>query len=209
MKDRRGLRSVPPPASAPQTEEEDFALVLRFQQSGELAAFEALFVRHQQRVAQLCLALLRSQAEAEDAVQEVFLKIYRHLPSYDPQTTLRGWVYRIAVNHCRDVLERRARRAETQDEEACAALALAPPQEARLLNTMLFEAALAHLKPEARLAFTLQAVEGYSIAETAALLGLGYEAAASRVRRAYQQFAEAYQALQTPRTKEPRSKEKA
>ena len=191
---------MPTPATAPTTEEEDFALVRRFQQSGELAAFETLFRRHQQHLAQLCLALLRSQAEAEDAVQEVFLKIYRNLPSFEPHTTLRGWCHRIAVNHCRDLLEQRARRAEEHDETALAALALAPPQETALLNTLLFEAALARLNPDARLAFTLHAVEGYSLAETAALLGIGYEAAASRVRRAHQQFTAAWQALhRTPR----------
>lgn len=197
MKDRRGLRSVPalPVAGQPVAEQEDFALVHRFQENGEAAAFEALFQRHQQAIAQLCLSLLRSHAEAEDAVQEVFLKAYRALPTYEATVTLRGWLHRIAVNHCRDRLAQRAQQAEQQDEAALAALAAAPAQEARLIATMTLEAALARLPLDYRVAFILQAVEGHSIAETADLLGLSFAATASRLRRASQQFTRAYEAL--------------
>ena len=74
MNHRRGLKSVPPAPTAVVAEEEDFELVRRFKHGGELAAFETLFRRHQQYVAGVCLSLLRSHAEAEDAVQEVFIK---------------------------------------------------------------------------------------------------------------------------------------
>lgn len=200
MKDRRGLRSVPD-TSGPHiqteatSEQEDFALVRRFKHDHDTAAFEILFRRHQQYVVQLCLSLLRSQAEAEDAVQEIFIKVYRGLASFEPKVTFRGWLYRITINHCRDLLDQRARRAEDSDEEALAALATQPGQEAGLVATMLLEAALAKLKPDYRIAFILQAVEGHSIAEVASLLGIGFEAAASRLRRAYQQFHHAYEGL--------------
>ncbi|MFN0121617.1 MAG: RNA polymerase sigma factor [Blastocatellia bacterium] len=210
MKDRRGLRGVPPlvevetgPETGPDTsEDEDLALVRRFQRSGDMAAFEAIFRRHQQAVARLCLSLLRSRAEAEDATQEVFLRVYLHLPAFEPRAALRAWLNRIAVNHCRNLLEQRARRAEDYDTGALAALAIIPPQETSLVHAMLFDAALARLGPEARLAFSLHAVEGYSIAETADLLDIGYEAAASRIRRAYQQFTSAWAALRLPGTGE-------
>lgn len=209
MKDRRGLRSVPtsfPPepisGASPSTGElpphgelEDFQLVRRFKYEADAAAFEALFRRHQQYIANLCLSLLRSQSEAEDAVQEVFIKAYRGLVAFEPTITFRGWLYRIAVNHCRDLLQQRGRRNEESDEEALAAVQQRPQQEAGLVATLLLEAALARLKPTYRTAFVLQAVEGYSIAEVARALDIGFDAAASRLRRAYQQFTVAYEAL--------------
>lgn len=195
MNHRRGLKSVPPAPTAVVAEEEDFELVRRFKHGGELAAFETLFRRHQQYVAGVCLSLLRSHAEAEDAVQEVFIKAYRGLAAFEPKVTFRGWLYRITVNHCRDLLDQRLRRAEDPDEDVLAAIAVLPKQESRLVATMMLEAALAKLKPEYRVAFILQAVEGHTIGEVADVLGIGFEAAASRLRRAYQQFVKAYKAI--------------
>lgn len=178
-----------------ETEQEDFELVRRFKQQGDMSAFELLFRRHQQYVAGLCLQLLRSQAEAEDAAQEVFIKAYRGLAAFEPKVTFRGWLYRITVNHCRDLIDQRVRRAEDSDDELLATIATLPKQEARLMATMTLEAALEKLKPDYRVAFILQAVEGRTIGEVAEVLGIGFEAAASRLRRAYQQFTAAYEAL--------------
>jgi RNA polymerase sigma-70 factor (ECF subfamily) len=199
MKDRRGLKSVPmanePKPAEVAVEQEDFELVRRFKHNGDLAAFESLFRRHQQYVAGLCLSLLRSHAEAEDAMQEVFIKVYRGLASFEPKVTFRGWLYRITVNHCRDLIDQRLRRAEDSDDELLAAIATLPKQESQLVVTMMLEAALEKLKPDYRVAFILQAVEGRTIGEVADVLGISFEAAASRLRRAYQQFVKAYDAI--------------
>src|SRR5262245_2205118 len=201
MKDRRGLRSVPlnPAATPAAVEQEDFLLVRRFKYEGDAAAFETLFRRHQQYIANLCLALLRSHAEAEDAVQEVFIKAYRGLANFELAVKFEGWFYRIVINHCSDWLDQRARRNEESDADALAALQTRPKQEARLVAALTLEAALTQLKPDYRVAFVLQAVEGYSIAEVAEALGIGFEAAASRLRRAYQQFTSAYESLNRPK----------
>ncbi|MEP7342468.1 MAG: RNA polymerase sigma factor [Acidobacteriota bacterium] len=198
MKDRRGLKGVPVLVDAKPVEtveQEDFVLVRRFKHDGDASAFESLFRRHQQYIAGLCLSLLRSHAEAEDAVQEVFIKAYRGLPSFEPKVTFRGWLYRITVNHCRDLIDQRLRRAEDSGDELLAAIASLPRQEARLVAAMTLEAALGKLKPDYRVAFILQAVEGHTIGEVADILGIGFEAAASRLRRAYQQFVIAYDAI--------------
>lgn len=195
MTDRRGLRSVPTTQAAQAGELEDFELVRQFKYDQDAQAFEQLFRRHQQYVSHLCLSLLRSRAEAEDALQEIFIKVYRGLNTFEPKVTFRGWLYRITVNHCRDLLDQRARRAEDSEEETLHTLVTFPKQEASVIASMMTEAALDRLKPEYRVAFVLQAVEGHSIAEVAQLLGIGFEAAASRLRRAYQQFIDAYQAI--------------
>lgn len=199
MKDRRGLRIAPLPEESKTAEipaeEEDFELVRRFKHDSDLSAFETLFRRHQQYIARTCLQFLRSQAEAEDAVQEVFIKAYRGLGAFEPKVTFRGWLYRIAINHCRDLIDQRIRRAEEANDELLATIATLPKQEARLVATMTLEAALAKLKPEYRIPFILQAVEGRTIGEVAEIMGIGFEAAASRLRRAYQQFINAYDAI--------------
>lgn len=191
MNDRRGLKSIPKENKIT-TESEDFELVRRFKSEKDMQAFESLFRRHQQYVTHLCLSLLRSRAEAEDALQEIFIKVYRGLPSFEPNVTFRGWLYRITINHCRDLLDQRDRRAEDFDAPALNSLTTLPNQESSLMASMMTEAALSKLKPEYRIAFVLQAVEGHSIAEVAQVLGIGFEAAASRLRRAYQQFTDAY-----------------
>ena len=199
MNNRRGLKSVPmasePKPAEMAVEQEDFELVRRFKHEGDLTAFESLFRRHQQYVAGLCLSLLRSHAEAEDAMQEVFIKVYRGLAAFEPKVTFRGWLYRITINHCRDLIDQRLRRAEDSDDELLAAIATLPKQETQLVATMMLEAALEKLKPDYRIAFILQAVEGRTIGEVADVLGIGFEAAASRLRRAYQQFVKAYDTI--------------
>ena len=196
-RDHGGLRSVS--SAAPAADEADFELVRRCTADGDMSAFETLFRRHQQYVAGLCLSLLRSHAEAEDALQEVFLRAYRGLAGFEPRVTFRGWLYRIAVNHCRDLLAERARRAEEPDTEALAALASRSRPDAALPDVMLAEAALLRLQPAFRIAFLLHVVEGYTIGETAEMLGIGFEAAASRLRRACRQFAEASERLRAAR----------
>lgn len=191
MTDRRGLRSVP---KEELSAAEDFELVRRFKASGDPQAFEALFRRHQQYVASLCLSILRSSAESEDALQEIFIKVYNGLHTFEPKVTFRGWLYRIAINHCRDLLEKRSRRA-VDDLTPVEMIAQMPKQESGLVALMMLEAALEKLSPDYRTAFILQAVEGYSIAEVADFLGIGFEAAASRLRRATKQFSEAYELL--------------
>lgn len=176
-------------------EESDFAHVRRFKSTGDPEAFEALFRRHQQHIADLCLAILRSRADAEDATQEVFLKAYKAIRSFEPTVTLRGWLHRIAVNHCCDVLERRKRLAEEPESAHLSTLASRGRGECDVIETMAIEASLCRLDTHYRIAFVLSAVQGYTIAEVAELSGIGVEAAASRIRRAYKQFVDAYTSL--------------
>jgi len=91
-----------------ETANDDEGLVARAI-SGELDALEALLRKHERRLFNLCLYMLQIQADAEDATQEVLLKITTALQSFRGQSTFRTWSYRIAVNH---VFDRRRSRAE-------------------------------------------------------------------------------------------------
>src|SRR5947207_16030153 len=68
---------------------------------GDSAAFDALVDRYQQRLFRFAYRLLRDRSEAEDAVQETFVRAFRGLTSYRPDGFFSSWIYRIALNECR------------------------------------------------------------------------------------------------------------
>lgn len=76
----------------------DQALVQRFQQTGDRAAFEELVRRHRDRVYGLALRMMKNEEEALDIVQETFLSAYRKLPEFRGDSQFGSWVYRIAAN---------------------------------------------------------------------------------------------------------------
>lgn len=71
--------------------------------------FFSIYQEHQHLVFNLCLNYLLNQQEAEEAAQDVFVKIHAKLESFEGKSSLKTWVYRIAVNHCLDVLRQRKR----------------------------------------------------------------------------------------------------
>ena len=71
---------------------------------GDERAFEVLYDRHHRALLGFCRHMLRSGDEAEDALQQTFLRAHRALVSHGPPTDLRPWLYTIARNHCRTLL---------------------------------------------------------------------------------------------------------
>src|ERR1700690_3703674 len=88
----------------------DRALVLRAQ-SGEHGAFNALVRRYRHRLMKLSMCYTRNRADAEDAVQNTFLKAYRALQQFRGDAAFYSWLHRIAVNSAKTVLSLRARDA--------------------------------------------------------------------------------------------------
>lgn len=86
--------------------------------SGLNIDFDALYRDSYPRVFGLCLRLLGRRPQAEDATQEVFVRAYRALDSYDPSQPFEPWVLGIAGNHCVDLIRRRYREQGLFDEEA-------------------------------------------------------------------------------------------
>src|SRR5208282_264219 len=75
-------------------------------QQGESEAFGPLVQKHQQRVFSLVYHLVRRRDEVEDLAQEIFIKAFRAIRSYNFQSSFATWLSRIAVNHCYDYLRR-------------------------------------------------------------------------------------------------------
>jgi RNA polymerase sigma-70 factor, ECF subfamily len=146
-------------------------------QTGDEAAFAALYDAHAGRVYALCLRLSADPVAAGDLVQDVFVRLWERLGSYRGESAFATWLHRVAVN---TVLEQgragRRRRLRVAISADFAGLAeSAPDAPAREQDTGLrldLEAAVRRLPPGARAVFVLHDVEGYPHGEIATLLGI-------------------------------------
>ncbi len=105
-------RRAASPASGPV----DDGLVARAQ-AGDTSAFQALFVRHRGDVSRVVFRMIGGSADLEDVVQEVFLHVYRSLPSFRGESRFSTWLYRLAVNVTRMHLRRARSRPRWSDAE--------------------------------------------------------------------------------------------
>lgn len=148
--------------------------------AGSADALAALYDRHAAGVHRLAYALLRSAAEAEDVVQDVFLALPRALRGYAGRGTLAAWLHRVAARTA--LMRMRAHRRRRED-----AIDLAPAPHAPRdspVDRVALERALARLPEALRVVFVLKVVEGYSHDEVAALVGITTETSKVRLFRA-------------------------
>ena len=153
--------------------------------SGDLAAFEILMRRHERLVLGTALRLLGKMEDAQDASQEVFLRLYRNLGKLQGSENLAGWLYRVTVNVCRDA---RRRRPEEASVEAAAELASpgADPQQTATSNERqrVLEMSLRLLSGREREALVLRDLEGLSTGQVAAILGISQATVRSQIFQA-------------------------
>jgi RNA polymerase sigma-70 factor, ECF subfamily len=140
--------------------------------AGDLGAYERLYKLQGTRMKNLARNLLGSTTDAEDAVQDTFLKIQRGIGTFRGQSAFVTWAFRILVNTCHDLRRSRARRKEqTQDDSNSGAAAPEPRAPgAHPTLRMALERALAMLTQHQREVFLLYEVEGFRHAEIATLL---------------------------------------
>ncbi len=178
-------------------EVEEVALIGRVL-GGDRDAYAELVQAHQAKILRLCASLLSNQTEAEDAAQEIFFKAYRSLASFRTESSFSTWLYRIAVNHCRDLLRTRVRqKAESiekmlEESGDAAEKMLSFSQDSRLAAEAsdLVEQVLRSLSPDERLILTLREVQGLSYQEMARVLQCSLDAVKARLRRAREMLEE-------------------
>ncbi len=142
---------------------------IRAARSGDGAAFEAIMVLTERRVAQIAWRILGDPEEVKDAMQETFLRLFRHLRSFDERKDFFAWLSRIVVNVSID-LRRRRRPSDPLPE----LLSNAPSAEDELIersDRALLTRAIDTLAPRERAAILLRDVEGLPTDEVAAALG--------------------------------------
>jgi RNA polymerase sigma-70 factor, ECF subfamily len=150
--------------------------------SGEMAAFEVIMRRYNQRLYRAARGVLRDETEAEDVVQETYLQSLRHLRAFRWQSSLATWLTRIAVN---EACARRRKRRRTMPGDGGAGIG--ESADAPIRRREAGESIREHvdaLPSSLRVVLVLRAVEGLSTAETAESLGLTEEAVKVRLHRA-------------------------
>jgi len=150
---------------------EDAALAASCQ-AGDLRAYERLYALHGAKMKNLARNVLGNAVDAEDAVQETFLKVQRSIATFRGQSSFVTWTYRILINTCYDARRSRLRKKEvTTDDDSEDAPRIEPraPGGHPSLH-MALERALAKLTRHQRDVFLLYEVEGFRHAEIAAML---------------------------------------
>ncbi|MGD9321202.1 MAG: sigma-70 family RNA polymerase sigma factor [Desulfobacteraceae bacterium] len=189
--------NIKKPAGEPR---EDAALIRAFHE-GDKAAFDRLVLKHKDGLFNLCYRLLGDYEEANDSAQETFIKVYRSLKKFRFESAFSTWLYRIAVNTCKNKLKSSAFRQkrkmvpldnpvlgnrsqpsrEIQDESQSPAIELEKKERMKAIQE-----AINALAPEQKEVVTLRDIEGFSYEEVAEITGFKLGTVKSRLARARQ-----------------------
>jgi RNA polymerase sigma-70 factor (ECF subfamily) len=178
--------------------DEDELLVKAFQ-GGDKRAFDQLVIRHKDRIFNLCCRFLGDYDEANDSAQEAFVRAYGSLKTFRLESSFSTWLYRIAVNTCKNKLgssaykekrktaslgnpgnhEDRSFPMEIQNGSPSPLARMEEKERSRLLQT-----ALDALPMESKAVVALRDIEGLSYDEIAEITGLNLGTVKSRIARA-------------------------
>ncbi|HNW58798.1 MAG TPA: RNA polymerase sigma factor [bacterium] len=154
------------------------------------AAFRELYEAHADRIYRLCLRMLQNRQEAEDAAQEIFLRILAALPQFRADAQLSSWIYRITLNYCLNLQRQRKVKRWLSLEWLELQPEAAHPDEGaerrieREEESALLTAAINRLPERQRTALILFRFEEKSYQEIAAILGCSLTAVESRIFQA-------------------------
>lgn len=187
--------TTPQPTAALAADAPDSELAARVA-AGERAAFEALMRRHNRALFRTARAILRDDAEAEDALQEAYLQAYRAIGGFRAEAKLGTWLARIVANEALMRVRKRARRAEivplqagvseTEINEIPDENMNETPERSAQRTEMrrLLEAQIDSLPDDYRVVFVLRAVQEMSVEETSEALGIPPATVRTRLFRA-------------------------
>jgi len=179
------------------------AAVLARARQGDSEAFRELVERHSRSVFRLAFRMTGNEQDAEDVVQEAFLRAYKQLGRFESRANFGTWLYRIVANCAVDLLRMKTYRQEHRNRETgdewVQSMPTPRPGPERLAESIEIErrvaAALDDLSPLERAAFTLRHYEGRSIEEIGQTLKLGTSAAKHSVFRAVKKLRVALEPL--------------
>lgn len=192
---RYQLANRPGPAQSNGWMHESEAAAVARARTGDGDAFRLLVERYGRSVFRLGYRLTGNEQDAEDVVQETFLRAYRQLERYDGRASFHTWIYRIAANYSLDLLRAR-RRVEVPEPERLPSGAT--PADRMVLSAEINEqlrCAMDELSARERSAFVLRHYEGLSIEEISKTLGIAESAAKQSIFRAVQKLRRSLEAF--------------
>jgi RNA polymerase sigma-70 factor, ECF subfamily len=165
----------------------DDAELVRRIRAGETALFELVMRRYNQRLFRVLRALLRDEAEAEDVLQDAYVRAYTHLGQLEQPARLASWLTHIAVHEAKARLRRRGRFADVKEGPLRAVPSPSSDPEQETLGKQLqrvLVSAIDDLPVGYRTVFVLRDVEGMSTAEVSESLRVSEQAVKMRLHRA-------------------------
>jgi RNA polymerase sigma-70 factor (ECF subfamily) len=147
---------------------DDDAILVRRCLDGDALSMRRLVERYQGRVFGLCHRMLGHREDAEDVAQDVFLRVFRSLRSWDSQRPLKPWLLAIAANRCRTALGKRAREPASREFHENSRTDKAPVDTDDMAEEL--QLALGTLREEYRMCFILFYQQELSCAETAEIM---------------------------------------
>jgi len=166
--------------------------------SGDSDAFRLLVEQHSRAVFRLAFRMTGNEQDAEDVVQETFLRAYRQLDRYEARSSFSTWLYRIASNYSLDLIRMRKRhedkreRGKAEERDILQTLPANTPGPDRIVYSGQVQdrvnEALNELSAQERTAFVLRHFEGLSIDEIGEALGTGTNATKHSIFRAVQKL---------------------
>jgi len=168
--------------------------------AGDPTAFGEIVRRHRDRMWAVALRTMRDHEEAADALQDAFISAFRAAATFRAESAVSTWLHRIVVNACLDRIRKRQSRSTVPLPETDGYREPAAPGDsmAQRETRMIISDALAALPDEQRVPIVLVDVEGYSVAETASLLGIAEGTVKSRCARGRAKLAKVLQQLRNP-----------
>ncbi len=174
---------------------EDEPLLVAAAKGGDTAAFEELVNRYERKIFRLTMNITRNREDAEDAMQDAFLKSYAHLKDFQGDSRFYTWLVRIAANEALMRLRKRRPNQFSLDEPMQGDEDLMPreleewgpsPEQRYAQKEMqeILSGIIDQLDPDFRIVFVLRDIEDLSTEETASALGISVPAVKSRLLRA-------------------------
>jgi RNA polymerase sigma-70 factor, ECF subfamily len=178
-----------------QVVKDDEGALVAAAKAGDIDAFETLVGRYERKIFRLAQNITQNKEDAEDVMQEAFLKSYQHLSEFQGNSRFYTWLVRIAVNQALMKLRKRRPNQVSLDEEVDTGEDTMPrevedwgpsPEERYKQSELgqILTSTIAELEPPFRIVFQLRDIEELSTEETAEALGLSIPAVKSRLLRA-------------------------
>lgn len=145
---------------------------------------ETLIVQYGDMLYRLCLIMLKNESDAEDAVQETYIKFFQKAPSFESKEHQKAWLIRVATNKCRDMLRFRVRHPQIDDEDI--GKIVSDSSDSGILE------ALTMVPEKYRLVLTLYYIEEYRIEDIAKIIGRSSSAVKMRLQKGRKLLEEIY-----------------
>lgn len=183
---RLRLLTGSPPATTPEdaTSSSARSVLVHAARSGDVRAFAALVDAYYARCLRFAMHMLSSRRDAEEAVQDTFVRVYNALPKYEEREAFEPWMFRILANRCRSAGSRERRHAEVVEYGDVPERPAPPGHDDAVAWREEIGLALAALPVDQREAFLMRHVEDLSYESMSEATGAGVSALKMRVKRA-------------------------